>query len=243
MKTNKGINPARRLEMGAAILAAARVVDTTLVSARLAAFARAHRGYADAQQQVEAAEKQLRDSQVRLALRDAEQDRAVEILALRVANTGQPRSNPFAAFGIASPSTIKQMTPAAEAKAIHQLVTVIQQRKGLGREVQTAAAAAEAAAKTVDTTAGAVQKLQSTWDTCRQARDGIGQIWAVALAALKRGARSAADEGAPDLYAALFERPHRPVKKKSQPVTPPDPQPQPTPTPVPTPSPEPIAGT
>lgn len=226
----KGMNPARRLEMGAAILAAARVVDTELVSARLAAFAKAHRSYAEAQQQVETAEKQAREAQVRLALRDAEQDRTVEILARRLVNSGQPRSNPFAAFGIAAPSAVKDLAPAAEAKAVHRLITAIQQQKGLGKEVLNAAEAADAAAKTVETAAGAVEKLQSACERCRHARDAIGQLWAIALAALKRGARSAADEGAPDLYTALFEQIGRPAKKRKAPA--------PTPAPAPAPAPE-----
>jgi hypothetical protein len=36
--------------------------------------------------------------------------------------------------------------------------------------------------------------------------------------ALKRGARSAADDGAPGLYTSLFGRPNRPNKKPAKPV-------------------------
>ncbi len=53
------------------------------------------------------------------------------------------------------------------------------------------------------------------------------RLWATALAALKRGARAAADDGAPTLYAALFDRPGRSNGKasrsKPEPVPPPAP--------------------
>ena len=70
-----------RLETGAAILAAAQVTDIGLVKPRLTAFAAAHRGYADAQRELEAADTRLREAQVQLALHDTEQDAALERLA------------------------------------------------------------------------------------------------------------------------------------------------------------------
>jgi hypothetical protein len=44
----------------------------------------------------------------------------------------------------------------------------------------------------------------------------LGQGWESALAALRRGARAAADEGAPDLYATLFPPVARAVTTKSK---------------------------
>ena len=100
MNTRKlGRNPAARLETGAAILAAAKVVDTELVRPRLSAYALAHRRYAEAQRQVEVADTRVREAQVRLGRRDAEQDEAVEGLARALISDGQPRGNPFAPFG------------------------------------------------------------------------------------------------------------------------------------------------
>jgi len=46
-------------------------------------------------------------------------------------------------------------------------------------------------------------KLQASLHTARQARETAGKPWDTALAALKRGARAAADDDAPGLYRAL----------------------------------------
>ncbi len=115
--TRTGLYPAGRLETGAAILAAAQVVEVTLVKTRLEAFAGAHRAYTGAHRAVEAAEAQLRTGQAKLAQCDAAQDNAVEELARALVAEGQPRRSPFAAFGVAAPSAIKQMTFGEEAKA------------------------------------------------------------------------------------------------------------------------------
>lgn len=50
--------------------------------------------------------------------------------------------------------------------------------------------------------------------------------WASTVAALKRGARAAADDGAPTLYATFFERTNnRPNSKSAKPAAKPAPQP------------------
>ena len=107
METKKSTtSPGTRLEMGAAILAAARMVDTELIKPRLTAFISAHRSYVAAQRKVDAADDQMREAQAQLTQRDAEQDEAVERLAGALANEGLPRTNPFAAFGAVAPSLI-----------------------------------------------------------------------------------------------------------------------------------------
>jgi len=83
-------SPRGRVEAGAAVLAAARTIDTRPIRARLARFERAHRAYTQAQERVDAAEAQLRSGQARLADRDVERDQAIEWSIL------EPR-NPLAA--------------------------------------------------------------------------------------------------------------------------------------------------
>jgi hypothetical protein len=219
MRTRKlGVNPSRRLDVGGAVLAAARVTDIEVVKARLAAFANAHRKFVEAQDQVEAAEAQVREGQVGLARRDAEQDEAVEGLAAALVSRGQPRSNPFAAFGTAAPWTVKKMKPEAQARAIYQLVIAVQGEKPVGKAVLAAAAAAEQAARKAEAAFTALKKLQQKLADTRRVRDTAGQAWDRSLAALKRGARAAADDGAPSLYAALFGQLTRPAKKAAKPA-------------------------
>lgn len=221
MKTKKvGINLTGRLETGAAILAAARTVDTTLVKGRLAAFASAQRSYVEAQRQVEAADATLREGQVRLARCDVEQDEAVEGLACALVTGGQPRRKPFIAFGIESPSTVKQMPVAAKAKAIHQLAAAVRGHKRAGRAALQAAQAADQAAQRTEAALLAVVKFQAALNTSRLAREGIGKTWTTTLGALKLGVRYDAAAGAPGLYAALFGRTSRSRKKVITPAPP-----------------------
>ena len=107
----------------------------------------------------------------------------------------------------------KHMTSAAEAKAIHQLVAAVQRRQGIGKAALPAAQAAEQAAQTVEAALRAVDTRWDTVENTRRIRDDIGQTWDMTLAALKRGARAAAADGAPGLYTALFGRPSRSTKK------------------------------
>ena len=221
----QGISRIGRLESGAAILAAARLVDTTPVKARLGAFTAAQRSYAEAQRGVDVADSALREGQVRLVRRDSEQDKAVDELAQTLAGAGQPRQNPLAAFGAAAPSTIKNLAPAAKARAIHRLVAGLQSEKRMGKGVVSAAEAAEEAAQRADAAVLAVDKLQETLGNVRRARDNIGQTWKAALTALKLGARSAELDGATGLYTALFGHTNR-IRKKAV-ATPPTPAPAP----------------
>jgi hypothetical protein len=221
---NTKMYPARRLKKGAAILAAAEVVDVRLIKRRFDAFAEAHRTYAKAQRAVEAAEAELRALQANLDKRDSQQDTAVEELARALVTDGQPRINPFAAFAMPAPSAIRQMPLADEAKAIHTLVGAVQQDQTISKAARRAAQAADDAAQKMEKELVPMDKLQASVRSARETRDTAGKTWDLALAALKRGARAAADDGAPELYVKLLGRTSRPKKKTASPA--------PTPAPV-----------
>ena len=210
-------SPGIRLELGASVLSAARAVDTRLVKDRLDRFAGVHRTYVNAQRKVDAAEAQLRAAQAHLAECDAIQDEAVETLARALVADGQPRGNPFDAFGAPAPGTLTRLAFAEEAAAVHQLVAAVQRSKDISKATIQAAQAAEKAANIVEEELAPVEKLQETVRDARRTRDAVGQGWESALAALRRGARAAADEGAPDLYATLFPPVARPVAKSKAP--------------------------
>jgi hypothetical protein len=219
-KKKLGFTLTARLEAGTTVLQAARRVDTTLVKARLASFAKAQRSYEEAQRQVAAADAKLREGQVRLARCDAEQDAALEQLARALVTAGQPRPNPFAAFGGSSPSKIKDLNPAAKVDAVYQLTTAVQRQKALDKVALSAARAAEKAGQQAAAEVLAVERLQATATGSRRARDNIGRTWKSAFEALKLGARSADIDGAPGLYTALFGQPSRVRKKAAAPPTP-----------------------
>src|SRR2546427_960894 len=143
-------SPGMRLELGASVLSAARAVDTRLVKDRLDRFAGVHRTYVNAQRKVDAAEAQLRAAQAHLAECDAIQDEAVETLAKALVADGQPRGNPFDAFGAPAPGTLMRLPFPEEAAAVHQLVMAVQRNKTVGKATIQAAQAADKAARAVE---------------------------------------------------------------------------------------------
>jgi len=207
--------PSVVLETGAAILTAARQVDTTKIKPRLDAFAEAHRRYLEAQRKVDAIEAQIGACQEAL---DVENGRAIEPLARALVTDGAARSNPFAAFGADSPSAIKNLPLAEQAKAIRSLAASVQRHDAVSPAAVKAARTAEQAAEKMVAALDNVTTLQGKLQQARHARDVIHHSWRSALNALKRGARAAADEGAPELYNALFGNlPRSTTKKKAKP--------------------------
>lgn len=207
-----------RLQIGAAILAAAKAVDTHLVKARLAAFTSAHRSYAEAQHKVDAAEAQLHVAQAKLGECDVAQDETLETLARSLIFDGQSRTSPFAAFGALTPSKTMSLPIADKAKAVHQLVAAVQRSKGVIKTTLQATQAAEKAATALDQALVPVEKLQAVVRDTRHTRDAVAQGWESTLAALKRGARAAADDGAQQLYATLIGRTNHRNNKNGKPA-------------------------
>ena len=178
MKTKQsGLHPAGRVRKGAAILAAAEVVNSRLIRKRVDAFADAHRTYTKAQRAVQAAEAELRASQAKLDARDREQDEAVEWLARALINEGWPRANPFAAYAMPASSAIRQLPLADEAKAIHALVIAVLQDQTVSTAVRRAAQAADAAAHKMEKELVPLDKLHASLRSARETRDAVGKTW------------------------------------------------------------------
>lgn len=215
--TQSSLHPAGRLRTGAAILAAAEVVNTRLIRKRVEAFAEAHQTYAKAQRAVQAAEAELRACQERLAARDREQDEAVEWLARALINEGWPRANPFGPYAMPASSAIRKLPVAEEAKTIHALTEAVQRDHTTSTAVRRAAQAADEAADKTEKELAPWDKLNAGVRSTRETRDAVGRTWDLALAALKRATRAAADDGAAQLYVKLFGRMIRPKKKAAAP--------------------------
>ncbi len=197
-------SPGARLRLGGAVLAAAKSVNTRPVRARLGAFDRVQRAYAAAQTKVDAAEAALHAAQAKVAQRDREQDEAVDGLARALIAEGQSRAKPFAGCGGPTPAALMRLPVAEEARQIHVLVTALQRNAGLSKAAQQACDAADKAARAVEKALAPIEALQAALSQARQARDALVQTWEKALAALKRGARAAIDDGEPYLYTTLF---------------------------------------
>ncbi len=213
----KKARPGNRLQLGTAVLSAAREIDTHLVKDRLQRFTEAHRSYVNAQRKLDYAETELSAAEARLERLDAVQDHAVEMLAKAVVNDGQPRWYPFTAFGEASPAVIATLNHGEEADVIHRLVATVLRSKGVSKRTIQAAQTADKAARAVEQAIAQVATLEHDAVDTRQTRDAVGEVWQAALAALRRGAKAAADDGAPDLYPTLFPRVPRGASKTKAP--------------------------
>jgi hypothetical protein len=223
MKTLKtGLYPAGRLHCGSAILAAAKTVDVIHVQKRFDAFASAHQQYTGTHGTVAATETEMRERHIVLTQRDRAQDEAIEAVACRLALDGQPRSNPFAAYGLDSPFTLTQLKFGEKAKAIHTLVGLLRADTTLSAPTQHAAQRAEEAARQMEIELVPFETLQTSLRTARAARTAAATQWDKALTALKLDARAADIEGAPGLEAALLghlNRSKKPAPEATQPAT------------------------
>lgn len=202
-----------RVKIGAAVLHAAELVDTRLVAPRLQNLKDAYQAYLEAERTVDAAEARLDSEKLTLTELGAAHDDAVEGLARCLVNEGHSRTNPFDAFDVPSPSLIKRMPPAEAARAVRSLLATLERSGALSTPTREAGERVEQMTQLVE---AALPPYQTRLDEVRAARrvsDVVGGTFDEAVAALRRAARAARDDGAPGLYAALFPTPPRPSKK------------------------------
>lgn len=224
MKTKKyKMGPATRLQIGALVLEGALEVDTTLVKPHLHGFDVVNHRYLGAQGKVATLEELLREIQAQLAQRNIVQDEAMEALACVLATDGQPRTNPFDAYGAEAPSLLKALPFTEKAAAIAQLIAAVKRSKTVGQASRAAAQVVQKAARAMAAGLAQAENVKTRLDNARRRRDTIGERWDKAFRALKHRTVSAADDGGTDLHAALFGRLVQPKRKKktAAPVTPP----------------------
>jgi len=211
-----------RLKVGAAVLAGAQMVDTTLVKTRIAAVSEALTAYAEAERKVDEVAGRFDTEKLTLAQLGAEHDEAVEKLACCLAADGAPRLNPFAAYDAEGPAAIKSLPPERAARAIRALLAALERAAGHSDATRAAATRVEELTHQVDAALLPLQAIQDELRAARRMSDVAERRYDTALSALRRAARAAADDGAPGLYAALF--PIQRTAKKAKPA-PTEPQP------------------
>ncbi len=207
-----------RIEVGDAVFAAAETTDTKLVAKRLSTFRKAHDVLKKATDALNAAEEKVREAEQVVAEADTVQDGSIDVLANALIGIGQPRTQPFKGLSSVSPSKMQVMGYAKEAKALLALVGKVRKRKGLTPTVTAACKESERTAKAVIDALEPVDKLRKAESAARTRRNALTQSWETAYAALKRGAKSAEDDGAVGLFDTLFRDPN--AKPAKTPVTP-----------------------
>jgi hypothetical protein len=129
---------------------------------------------------------------------------------------GQPLRNSFKAFGAASTGALMRMQPADVVKTLPPLIGGLRRSKALGKATLQMLPGAEKTIRGMDQALADMEARRTVVQEARATGAAIAQNWETALAALKRGARAAADDGAPTLYAILFDRPERPSSKAAK---------------------------
>lgn len=208
-------NPGARRMVGQTVLAAARVVDTKPVKARLAAFVRAHQAYVTAADKVVAAEAVRDAAHAAVAEADVTQDAAIDALVLELVGAGAPRLSPLKGLSNIAPADLKKLGTQKEAKELLRVTAAIGKRAGLSPALKRSTKAAHDAATAVLKAAVSVVPREKLYQESLAARDALSQPWETALAYLKRAVRVAEDDGATGLFSALFQRTaEAPAKKK-----------------------------
>lgn len=217
---DSGNSPGQRLAAGDDVLRAAKLTHTKPVAGKLAAFRAAHKAYGAADGKVKAALAVVAKQQRLLGKRDGEQDELIDPLASRLAGDGFPRTNPFKAFGAPAPSALKDVEATVEATAgadvVLTLCAKIAQHASTSKGTRATAKKLAAAAKGVIAAEKPLEKLGAKVTQAMADRDALARPWEKSFRVLQRSARAAEDDGAPDLYEALFVRhaPKAPANKK-----------------------------
>jgi len=203
--------PGARLRNGTSLLTRSAVIDSTPIAARLQPFATLHHQYTTAQSAVVAARAAVAEHHALLVTRDADQNQAIDTLAraLVLDRYRTARLRPLAAYSNRPPSLLKRMAAGAKARAIQKLVLAIERDTSLSAQSHAAAAALARAAADVDAARRTVAHFEDVLRREIIHRDALGDQWDAAYAAVKRRARYAAIDDAPELYAFLFGKPRR----------------------------------
>ncbi len=215
MVRKKMVSPGR-IQQGAAILAACRLIDSRKFNDRLTPFAQAQKACVDAQTAVDTADAKLRAVQAQVAECDLDVRELVDQLARLLVMDGAPLKNPFGKFDVPAPLTFAKLPSLEKAAAVHRLVAALPRDKSVGKETLKAAQAADKLAAIVEKTAVPLAALETAARDARHARDALAESWETARASLSRQVRFLDADGIPGLYASVFGRPV--AKKKPAPA-------------------------
>ncbi len=213
LRTQVG-NPGARREVGQKVLSAAAVVDVKRIKVRLAAFKRAHEAFVRASDKVQAAEAVRDAAHAAVAAADVVQDSSIDVLVLALVTAGAPRLSPLKGLSTYSPSDLKSLATAKEAKELQKVVAAITKKGAAKGALRKPTKAANDAAAAVLKAIASVVPRERLYQESLAERDALSQPWETALAYLKRAVRVAEDDGATGLFAALFERTAEAPKKK-----------------------------
>lgn len=194
----------RRLQLGATILEAAAVTDTRVVATRFDAFVAIHRRFVESHNTVVEAQAKADTISAQVATAEAAHDAVFDDLLCALVNDHKARHNPVADYGVGSPSRILSKGPADKVAAVAALVSAVLADSDVSPKTREVAEALRSAAQAIALQLDGLAPAEAEYQRLRSTRDALAEEWDEALGALRRGARIAADEGAPNLHAILF---------------------------------------
>jgi len=208
------------VKAGDTLLARARSAPLKPVKARFATMKKAHGAYGAANKRVAAATLVLVKQERAVGENDSVQDGTVETLAIAEVAAGASRLKPLDAYKISRVSALREMPVEEESKALIKVANKASKSKHAG--VKKAAAAMLVAAQATLASMEPIDALRKKRNEAIAERDALAPSWERAFAALKRATRTAEDDGATGLFAALFqvEKPKAKAPKAKAPKVP-----------------------
>ncbi|UJR82030.1 hypothetical protein [Sandaracinus amylolyticus] len=207
-----GTSPGQRVKAGDLVLDRAKGAPITPIKKRVDGFAKVHRELVKAQAAAQKAVAAHVAQERKIGEADDAQDASVGELAGALVGAGAPRLKPFQGYSEHSPSDLAGMPQQKQARELVKIASKC--AKHPDARVKKAASAARAAAEKLLAAEKPLAALARERSAAIAARDAIGPRWEKAFSALKRAAKSAEDDGATGLFAALFEV-EGPARKKT----------------------------
>ncbi|HEY1956798.1 MAG TPA: hypothetical protein VGH28_14360 [Polyangiaceae bacterium] len=212
-------NPSSRITAGDRVIQGAKSVNTTVIKAKLARFAKAHTAYSAAQRAVEVAEQRLVAAEERVGETDGAQDALVKLLAAKMIGDGAPKGNPLSLFKLPPPSELVIVRVEVEVKKTKQLAKQAASWKSASSATKSVAAKLGKAAAAVESALKKIAPLAKAHTAAIAKRDALGVDWVTSFTHLKNAARVAEDDGTRGLFAALFEAPTARPATKAKPTS------------------------
>jgi hypothetical protein len=204
-------------ENGDALIEAANEVSLGVLQPRFARFVKAHQAWKKAQMSVAGASASEGAHRLSKGEADALQDSLIDELATALAADGFNRINPFKGLSPSSPSRLKDLGDAAEAKAAQSLARSVSKSKQASPKSKAIATRLDKAAAQVLALVVKVATADKATTAKRTSRNALLNEWTKAYGLLKLAAKLVKNEGDPVPFDTLFPA----APKKSKPKAPP----------------------
>ena len=207
-------------ERGDALIEAANEISLGTLQTRFARFVKAHDAWMRADATVAGASATEGTHRLAKGEADAAQDELIDQLATALAADGFNRINPFKGLSPSSPSRLKDLGDAAEAKAAQSLAARVSKSKSASPKSKAIATKLSKAAGQVLALDAKVVSADKATTAKRTSRNALLTEWTKAYGLLKLAAKLLKNEGDPVPFDTLFPEAPKKSKPRAAPSTP-----------------------